>query len=199
MSNSAANSSMQYGRTARKSTFKPTVSRERRLNINPSLASWRRAVTAMVMGVAAGTAPTSALSEDAWPEVWVSPGIYSHHFDRSKGLRDENWGLGAEVALTREHVVMAGSFINSNRARSHYAAYQWRPLQWQVANLKVGAGIAVGAFDGYPNYRNGAWFVAPLPLVSVEGRYIGANFGIVPKIKNRLDGAFAIQIKLRVR
>ncbi len=93
---------------------------------------------------------------------------------------------------------MGGSFINSNQARSHYAAYQWRPLQWQVANLEVGAGIAVGVFDGYPNYRDGAWFIAPIPLLSVESRYLGANFGIVPTIKNRLDGAFAVQVKLRV-
>ena len=181
-----------------KSVFKLSTLRKRRPHTTPSLKSCLRGVAAAVIGIATGTAPSFALSQEVWPKVWVSPGIYSYHFDRSKDLRDENWVFGAEIALTREHVVMGGSFTNSNQKRSRYAAYQWRPLQWQVANLEIGAGIAVGAFDGYPNYRNGAWFIAPIPLLSVESRYLGANFGIIPTIKDRLDGAFAVQIKFRV-
>jgi len=147
-----------------------------------------------VAAARAGGAPPQA----SWPQVWLNPGIYSQHFDTSKHLRNNNIGFGAEVALTRDHLLMAGSFINSNRARTHYAAYQWRPLHWQFAGLDVGAGIAVGAFDGYPNYRNGGWFVAPLPLLSIEGRRLGANIALIPTIANRFDGAVAVQLKLRV-
>jgi hypothetical protein len=135
---------------------------------------------------------------DTWPQVWLNPGIYSRHFDRSKHLRDDNIGFGAEVALARDHLLLAGSFINSNRARTHYGAYEWRPLHWQFAGLQVGAGVAVGAFDGYPNYRNGGWFVAPLPLLSIEGRRLGANVALIPTVANRFDGAVAVQLKLRV-
>jgi hypothetical protein len=132
-------------------------------------------------------------------QVWVNPGIYSYHFNRDKGYRDNNIGAGAEVLVTNEHGVMAGTFINSERARSHYVAYQWRPLHWQPAQgLHVSAGVIAGAFDGYPNMRNGGWFVAPLPLLAVEYRRVGANFTIVPDYGNRLHGAVAIQIKLRV-
>ena len=102
------------------------------------------------------------------------------------------------AVVCADHALIGGSYINSNRARTHYGAYEWRPLHWQVAGLDVGAGVALGAFDGYPNYRNGGWFVAPLPLLSVEGRYVGVNLSVIPTIRNRLDGALAVQIKLRV-
>jgi hypothetical protein len=132
------------------------------------------------------------------PQVWVNPGTFSLHFNRDKDLREDNTGIGAEVTLAKDHVLAAGSFINSNRRRSQYGAYYWRPLHWQPAGIKVHAGIAAGAFDGYPNYRNGAWFPAALPMLAVEGDRFGVNLFIVPTIKNRLDGAVAIQFKLRV-
>ncbi len=131
-------------------------------------------------------------------QMWLNPGTYSYHFDRDKDLREDNTGIGAEFMLSEDHAVAAGSFINSNRRRSRYGAYEWRPLHWDLAGLKVHAGVAVGGFDGYPNYRNGAWFPAALPMVSIEGNRAGVNFFAVPTIKNRLDGAIAVQIKLRV-
>jgi len=146
----------------------------------------------------AATAQAGATPEESLPQVWLNPGIYSQHFDPGKGLRNNNIGFGAEVLLSIDHELMAGSFINSNRARTHFAAYEWRPLHWQFTGFNVNAGIAVGAFDGYPNYRNGAWFVAPLPLLSIEGKTFGANIGIIPTISNRFDGAIAVQVKVRV-
>jgi hypothetical protein len=132
------------------------------------------------------------------PRVWISPGIYSLHFDRSKDLRNDNWGLSVEVALAPDHALIGGSYINSNRARTHYGGYEWRPLHWQVADLDLAAGVAIGAFDGYPNYHDGGWFVAALPVLAVEGRYFGVNMSVIPTIKNRLDGALSVQFKLRV-
>jgi len=146
----------------------------------------------------AATAQADATSNESMPQVWLNPGIYSQHFDSSKGLRNNNIGFGAEVLLADDHELMAGSFINSNRARTHYAAYEWRPLHWQFTGFNLSAGIAVGAFDGYPNYHDGGWFVAPLPLLSIEGKTFGANIGLIPTIKNRFDGAIAVQVKLRV-
>jgi hypothetical protein len=132
------------------------------------------------------------------PEIWLNPGVYSYHFDRGKDLREQNLGVGAEVVLGDKHALAAGSFVNSNRRRSRYGAYEWRPLQWRPGGTKVSAGVAIGAFDGYPNYRGGAWFPAVLPLVAIEGERLGVNFFVVPTIANRLDGAVAIQVKIRV-
>ena len=148
--------------------------------------------------VYAAAAQAGATGPETWPQIWLNPGIYSQHFDSGKGLRNNNIGFGAEVLLARDHVLMAGSFINSNRARTHFGAYEWRPLHWQYSGFEVGAGIAIGAFDGYPNYRNGGWFVAPLPLLAIEGKTLGANISLIPTVKNRFDGALAVQVKLRV-
>ena len=137
-------------------------------------------------------------SQEFSPRVWISPLIYSLHFDSSKNLRNDNWGLSVEVALAPDHGLIGGSYINSNRARTHYGAYEWRPLHWQVSSLELSLGVALGAFDGYPNYRDGGWFVAPLPVLSIEGRYIGVNMSVIPTIRDRLDGALAVQFKLRV-
>lgn len=156
------------------------------------------AVLSLCTALYAAGAQAEATPQDSWPQVWLNPGIYSQHFDSGKGLRNNNIGFGAEVMLASDHVLMAGSFINSNRARTHFAAYEWRPLHWKFYGADVGAGIAVGAFDGYPNYRDGGWFVAPLPLLSIEGKTLGANIGLIPTVKNRFDGALAIQLKLRV-
>ena len=158
----------------------------------------RRALFVICPILFAATAQAGAAPEEYRPQVWLNPGIYAYHFDSSKGLRNDNVGFGAEVLLANDHELMAGSFINSNRARTHYAAYEWRPLHWQFTGFNVSAGVAVGAFDGYPNYRNGAWFVAPLPLLSIEGKTFGANIGLIPTIANRFDGAIAIQVKVRV-
>ena len=156
---------------------------------------WRMAV-ALCAAVYAATA--GAGETESMPQVWLNPGIYSYHFDTSKDLRNNNIGFGAEALLAPDHLLMGGSFINSNDARTHYAAYQWRPLHWQYAGFNIGAGIVVGAFDGYPNYRDGAWFVAPLPMLAIEGKTLGFNISLIPTVANRFDGALAVQIKLRV-
>ena len=132
------------------------------------------------------------------PQVWINPGIYSQHFDRNKNLRDNNVGFGAEVVFKPDHALMAGSFINSDRARTRYGAYAWRPLHWKLGGTDVSAGVLVGAFDGYPRYRDGAWFVAPMPVVAIEGDRLGINLSVIPTLKNRVNGAIALQIKLRV-
>ena len=131
-------------------------------------------------------------------ELWLNPGVFSHHFDRSKNLREDNIGVGGELMLSADHVIMMGSFINSNRTRSRYAGYEWRPLAWQLSGFAIRGGVAVGVFDGYPNYHSGAWFPAALPMVSLESTRVGVNVVLIPTVANRLDGAVALQFKLRV-
>ena len=143
-------------------------------------------------------ANASAADPAFTPQVWINPGIYSYHFDRSQNFREDNVGLGAEVLLTPDHGLMMGTYINSDRGRTRYGVYEWRPLHWQPADINVSAAILVGAFDGYPRYRNGGWFLAAMPVLAIEGKRVGVNLSIVPTIKGRLDGAIAIQVKLRV-
>ncbi|MGE0558008.1 MAG: hypothetical protein AB7E73_03415 [Burkholderiales bacterium] len=131
------------------------------------------------------------------PQLWLNAGTLSYHFDRGRDFREDNVGFGAELWVTRDHGIMAGTFINSDRVRSRYGAYQWRPLHWKLAGVDIGAGVAAGAFDGYPRYDNGRWFAVVLPVLSIEYRRFGANLFIVPTIRDRLDGAVSLQLKLR--
>ena len=132
------------------------------------------------------------------PQVWVNPGIYSYHFNRDKNFREDNWGVGAEALFTPNHGAMIGTYINSDRGHTRYATYEWRPLHWQPYGINVSAALVAGAFDGYPRYHNGGWFVAALPMLAIEGSRFGVNLSIIPTIKDRLDGAFAVQVKLKV-
>lgn len=142
------------------------------------------------------------MADDANPksshELWLNAGVFAYHFDRKKDLRGNNYGLGLEFFIGEAHALWAGTFINSNNTRSRYAAYRWRPLQWQGEGVKAGLDIAAGAIDGYPNYHGGAWFPLLLPSVAIETRYVGINLFAVPTIRNRTDGAVAIQLKVRV-
>ena len=139
-----------------------------------------------------------AFAGESYPRVWLNPGFYSYHFDQDVDLRENNVGFGAEVELRRNHVLTAGTFLNSDDDRSRYAGYEWRPLHWQPAKLDLSAGLIVAALDGYPGMKNGGWFVSILPVVSVQWKRIGFNFTAVPTIKDRLYGAVVIQFKLRI-
>jgi len=152
----------------------------------------------VVAGLCAALCSAHAADTEFPPQVWLNPGFYSYHFDRDKDLRENNVGLGVEVLLAPDHGLMAGTFMNSRDERSYYAGYQWRPLHWQTAHARIDAGIAIAAIDGYPTYNNGGWFLSLLPLLSIEGRRIGVNLSIIPTIKDRIDGAIAVQVKLRV-
>ena len=152
----------------------------------------------LIFGFLAGSSSAYAADVEPPRQVWLNPGFFSWHFDRSENFREDNWGVGAEVVLAPDHALMAGTFINSDRGRSHYASYQWRPLHWQPHGTNVSAGIALGVFDGYQKINNGGWFIGLLPLLAVEGKRVGANFSIVPTIKDRVHGAVVVQIKLRV-
>ena len=146
----------------------------------------------------AALSSTRAADTEPSPQVWLNPGFFSWHFDSDKDFRHDNWGVGVEVVLAPDHAVMAGNYINSDGERSRYAAYQWRPLHWRPYNVDVSAGIALSVIDGYPRMNNGGWFMALLPLLAVEGKRVGVNFSVVPTIKDKVDGAVVLQIKLRV-
>ena len=152
----------------------------------------------ILFGFCLALSGANAADTEFSPQVWLNAGILSYHFNRSQDLREDNVGFGAEILVAPDHALMAGTFINSNRERSHYGAYQWRPLHWQLEGFNVNVGVVVGAFDGYPNMQNGGWFIGAMPVLSVEGKRFGANFTVFPTIKDRIEGGVAVQIKLRV-
>jgi len=131
------------------------------------------------------------------PQVWLNAGFLSYHADRSKHFREDNYGFGGEVLLAPDHGLFAGSYINSDRGRSHYAMYQWRPLHWQPDGITVSAGLVAGGVDGYPGYHEGGWAFGALPMLFLEGERFGANFVVVPSVYAN-HWVAALQLKLRV-
>jgi hypothetical protein len=130
----------------------------------------------------------------ALADIWVNPGFYSHHFDTSKNLNNNNHGFGVEASVTDTYSLTAGVFENSDRATSHYIGAYVMPFK--VGALKAGA--AVGAFDGYPKMRDGGWFPALIPTMAIEGRRLGLNISYTPKIGDKVNSALSFQVKFNI-
>ena len=132
-----------------------------------------------------------AMAPTAWADVWINPGFYSYHFDKSKNLNNNNQGFGVEASISKTYSITAGVFENSDRETSRYVGVYAMPFK--IAGFKAGA--AIGAFDGYPKMRNGGWFPAAIPTVAFEGRQLGLNVSFIPTIGDRLHGALTFQVK----
>ncbi|PQA80155.1 hypothetical protein C5F52_26520 [Limnohabitans sp. TS-CS-82] len=135
-----------------------------------------------------------AAAPAALADIWINPGFYSHHFDKSKNLNNSNTGFGVEATISSTYSLTAGVFENSNRATSHYVGAYVMPFK--VGALKAGA--AVGAFDGYPKMRNGGWFPAVVPTMAIEGRRVGLNISLIPKVSDNVNSAIAFQLKFNI-
>ena len=154
-----------------------------------------RTVPLLLLACASSTLAQTAASPGV--EVWLDPGLFSLHLKRNQDFREDNTGFGIGVFPTPEHGFLAGSFINSDRERSHYAAWHWRPWQWaRTAPLRISAGLIVGLIDGYSNTNAGNAFPLALPVVSAEYGPIGANLSFIPHPQN--GAAIALQLRLRV-
>ncbi|MFA5372223.1 MAG: hypothetical protein WC053_08725 [Sideroxydans sp.] len=127
-------------------------------------------------------------------ELWLNPGSYSYHFQKDKGLNNNNSGLGGEYRYSTVSSVTLGVLDNSDRQTSRYAGWYWQPLELGPVRL----GAVVGGMDGYPKMRNGGWFVVAIPTASLEYKYIGANLMFIPGYKDRLYGAISLQLKIKV-
>lgn len=138
--------------------------------------------------------PFEVIENKPLGELWVNGGFYSRHFQRDKGFDDTNPGLGAEYRFSTVASATVGRFHNSDREMSNYAGVYYQP--WSIGPFRLGA--VIGGFNGYPNMRDGGWFLAAIPVVSVEYQRVGVNFAIVPTYKERLHGAFSVQLKFKV-
>jgi len=141
------------------------------------------------------TAPGKANPAGDEVNLWITPGIFSHHFDRNAGYRERNWGFGVQSNLSESVSVMAGNYINSDNDRSDYAGFIWQPWSWHSIKM----GLAAAAFNGYPLMLNGGWFPAILPVLSIRNERVGVNLTAIPSYASRgLHGSVAAQFILRV-
>jgi hypothetical protein len=151
-------------------------------------------------GTAGNVADKSADNSLHWvdskpiDEVWLNPGLYSWHWQRDRELNNDNYGFGAEYRFSTVASFTAGEFYNSNRAISDYIGLYYQPAA--IGPVRFGA--ALGGFNGYPNMKNGNWFLAAIPVASYDYKRVGLNLSLVPSYQNRLYGAISFQFKLKV-
>ena len=107
----------------------------------------RFALWALTLSAAFPVLAESASTADAplWQkpagEVWLNVGGFSRHFDRQAGHNENNLGLGVEYRTSSELSFMAGSYRNSVRKNTTYAAVNWQPLS--MGSFKLGAAVGL--------------------------------------------------------
>ena len=126
-------------------------------------------------------------------ELWLNPGFYSLHFQRDRGLNDNNIGLGGEYRYSTTNSVALGVYKNSDSMTSRYVGWYWQPLAMGSAR----AGAVIGLIDGYHTW-NGDWFVAAIPAASIEYKNIGASMLLIPSIRNKIFGSITLQLRIKV-
>lgn len=127
-------------------------------------------------------------------EVWLNAGFYSYHFDKSQNLNNNNIGLGVEYRYSPSSALSVGSYYNSDRKNSLYAAVVWEPLT--LLSFRLGG--LIGVINGYPRANNGEWIAVILPTASYEHKNFGFNITIVPQYKDIIYGTISIQLKFRM-
>ncbi len=144
-------------------------------------------------------APASAEETGFDDELWITTGFRSHHKNNRHRYNERNDGIGVEWRWAAHWQANAGHYRNSVRRSSNYAQLAWTPVETALPlELRLRAGASVGVVNGYRKVRNGGYFGTLVPVVSVESRYVGLNFLYIPSVGKRVDGAYAVQLKLRV-
>jgi hypothetical protein len=155
------------------------------------------ALAACTTGAFASEAPVSAAPEHRH-QAWLTSGFLSYHLEREPNYNENNRGIGLEWQFDEANVISAGVYRNSVRHRSHYVQYIWTPLA--LGPFRFGA--AAGLLDGYPELNDGDIAVALIPVATLKfklfGHDAGVNFVYIPTIAEKVDGAIAMQLKVRV-
>lgn len=151
-----------------------------------------------LQAIAAQGAEENGSPADERGQFWVTTGFYSYHFERAPNYNEQNTGLGFEYHFNKTAAVAIGHYDNSVRRSSTYLHFIYTPLELGPINF----GGAVGLLNGYPLLRNGRFAPVVLPVARTSFKLfnhdVGVNFAYIPTISNRVDGAVAVQFRLRL-
>lgn len=155
---------------------------------------------AALSGVCALGFAANASAEEFQRELWVTSGFLSHHTQHASRYNQHNDGLGLEWRWAQDFQLNTGHYRNSLRHGSTYAQLGWTPLDHQLSpSLKWQAGASVGVINGYPKVRHGGYFATLVPAMTLEWGRVGVNLLYIPSVGKRVDGAYAVQLKFKVR
>ena len=158
-------------------------------------------VLALAIGVSVASRAEKAphLGVESPRALWVTTGFWSYHQANRAYYNQDNKGLGLEAAVDDNWAVAFGRYRNSVREQSTYVQAVWTPdaTQFRFGELRITGGVAFGVVNGYPDMRKGKVFPAVLPVASVEYGRVGFNVTYIPTIVGKVDGAIAIQLKVK--
>lgn len=133
------------------------------------------------------------LQVDRPAQFWVNLGGISRHFEYAEKFNQQNYGYGIEYQLSASKYLVLGGYRNSVHDDTRYIGAAWMPLAAGPFKLGAIAGLA----DGYAAMRDGGFFPVVLPVLAFERGRIGANFVVIPNMKDKVSGAVAMQLKFR--
>ena len=165
-------------------------------------------ILAALVSLAAGAAsaadvttsePSDIGAKPMVASVWVTSGFWSHHLKNRDIYNQKNTGFGFEVAFNENWSLAVGRYRNSVREQSTYAQAVWTPdaTQVRLGDVRLAAGVAFGVVNGYPDMHDGKVSPALLPIASLEYGRVGINLTYIPTIAGKVDGALAVQLKVK--
>jgi len=125
-------------------------------------------------------------------DTWGVATITSHHFDRSAGHNERNFGVGIEQDVRPDLRAVVGFYDNSFNRMTTYIGVAFMPLH--LGNFSFGL-VGVLA-SGYGS--GGRFLPVALPVVQYERNGWGANIGVVPGTKES-PGVVGLQLKWRLQ
>jgi hypothetical protein len=149
---------------------------------------------------AAASSPADAGDADTH-SLWLTSGFLSHHTGQSTRYHynQHNDGVGVEWHESASWQFNAGHYRNSVRHGSTYLQAAWMPLGLALGEgLRLKAGASLGVINGYPKVEHGRYFPTLVPALALESRRFGLNLVYIPSVGKKVDGALALQLKLRV-
>lgn len=131
--------------------------------------------------------------------LWLTSGFLSHHTRHAERYDESNAGVGLEWQVSDAWQVNLGHYSNSLRRSSRYLQLAWTP--WQIGAAdgpRLRLGGSVGLVDGYPTLGGGRWYPTLMPMAAAEWGRAGVNLVYIPTVDRRVDGAFALQARVRI-
>ncbi len=142
----------------------------------------RAGIAVAVLAVLAGMAMPADAAD------WLAVSGFSWHFQERRHWRQINPGLGVERDMDESGygpwALTAGYLRNSYDKHSVYGGVRWTPL----AAGPFRFGLYGLAASGYPSP------ILVLPVITVEGRNIGANLIAVPNLPG-YSGYLGLQLR----
>lgn len=136
-------------------------------------------------------------------KLWVTSGFFSKHLSTDhapkRGYNETNSGIGVEYVVNDNWRIAGGTYKNSVYRDSRYLQAVWSPDATSInfTGGRLALGVAAGLIDGYPMLNHGKVSPALLPVASLEYKLVGVNLTYIPTVGSNIDGAVALQFKVK--